>query len=79
MLGSGLLCTSQTNPVVQNSIFWGNLAADGVQMHLQGSSEIFVTYSDVAGGESGIVGFDDIIFQNNIDVYPDFVEIDAED
>ena len=51
VLGSGLLCTSQTNPVVQNSIFWGNLAADGVQMHLQGGSEIFVTYSDVAGGE----------------------------
>ena len=79
VLGSGLLCTSQTNPVVQNSIFWGNLAADGVQMHLQGSSEIFVTYSDVAGGESGIVGFDDIIFQNNIDIYPDFVDVDGED
>ena len=78
VLGSGLLCTNQTNPVVQNSIFWGNLAADGVQMHLQGSSEIFVTYSDVAGGESGIVGFDDIIYQNNIDVFPDFVDAENE-
>jgi len=78
VLGSGLLCTYQTNPVVQNSIFWGNLAADGVQMHLQGGSEIFVTYSDVAGGESGIVGFDDIIFQNNIDQIPDFVDSEDE-
>ena len=79
VLGSGLLCTNHTNPVVQNSIFWGNLAADGVQMHLQGASEIFVTYCDVAGGQSGIVGFDDIIYQNNIDQYPDFVDADNED
>ena len=78
VLGSGLLCTYLTNPVVQNPIFWGNMAADGVQMHLQGGSEIFVTFSDIAGGSSGIVGFDDIIFQNNIDEYPDFVDIENE-
>ena len=47
-------------------------------MHLQGSSEIFVTYSDVAGGVSGIVGFDDIIYQNNIDQFPDFSDVDGE-
>jgi len=79
ILGSGLYCTGHIDPIVQNSIFWGNLAADGVQMHLQDGSEIFITYSDIAGGQSGIVGFDDIIYQNNIDAYPDFVSIDDED
>ena len=79
VLGSGLLCSNQTNPVVQNSIFWGNASADGVQIHLQGSSEIFVSFCDIAGDEGGIVGFDDIIYQDNLNVDPDFLDRANED
>ena len=78
VLGAGMLCSS-TNSVVQNSIFYSNQSTDGVQIHLQGSSEIFVLYSDIAGGEAGIIGFDDIIYTNNIDQNPDFIDPDNED
>ena len=78
ILGSGLFC-SATNPVVQNSIFWGNLSADGAQVNLQDGSEIFVTFTDMAGGVSGIVGFDDIIYQDNINQNPQFTDSENQD
>lgn len=40
--------------ILQNSILWGNEAAQGDQLSLQFSVELSIRYSDVQGGEAGV-------------------------
>ncbi|HIJ66769.1 MAG TPA: S8 family serine peptidase [Planctomycetes bacterium] len=60
--GGGLYCSHYSNATVIDSVFWGNASAYGPQIALGSGSEyeprpstIKVKYSDIAGGENGIM------------------------
>ena len=50
---------------VINSIIWGNQSADGAHIYLSSGSEIILNYNDIQSGLAGIIGFDDIVYNNN--------------
>ena len=73
--GSGIFTNSNgANPIIQNSIIWGNESIEGGHIFLGSGCEIIVNNSNLQGGESAIIGFDDIIYNGNINLDPEFVD-----
>jgi hypothetical protein len=62
-MGGGMYNSSDSNPTIANSIFWGN--SDGVLIADGGSSSTTISYSDIEGGWTGT---------GNINVDPLFVD-----
>jgi len=77
--GSGLYCEGSSDPVILNSIIWGNQSADGAHIYLEQGSELILNYNNIHSGASGIIGFDDIIYNNNISLDPAFTDSQNED
>ncbi|MBI44774.1 MAG: hypothetical protein CMG66_01260 [Candidatus Marinimicrobia bacterium] len=78
LVGSGIYINS-TYPVIQNSILWANQSQDGAQINIQSGSELIISFSNIAGGLTGIIGFDDIIYLNNIQSDPEFIDSSNDD
>ena len=74
--GGGISCDYFSSPSIKNTILWGDTATDGGnEVYLFGTSSITITFSDVQGGQAGIAGNGTVIsYENNIDVYPLFVD-----
>ena len=68
--GGGISCTFSASPIVVNSILWGDTAATGLEVYLEATSSIVITYSDVTEGWLG---------EGNIDADPMFVLEAGED
>jgi len=62
--GGGICCLYHSHPTMTNSIVWGDTAEAGIEIYLDASSSLSVTYTDVRGGWDGV---------GNIDVDPLFV------
>ncbi len=60
--GGGIRC-AYSSPVITNTIFWGDSAPTGPEIHLEGTSSPVITYCDVQGGWEG---------EGNIDCDPMF-------
>ena len=75
-VGGGIYC-DLASATVKNTILWGNRAtAEGDEVILNDpTSSISIAFSDVRGGEAGIVNFGAIAaYENNIDAAPRFVD-----
>lgn len=62
--GGGIDCFEDVSVVVVNSIFWGDSAGTGFEIHVDPTSSIAVSHSDVEGGWPGA---------GNMDADPRFV------
>ncbi len=79
--GGGIAC-DWGNPLISNSIFWGNSANnEGNQVYLHvTNADPFISWSDVQGGSNAFGGagaglnYDANRYQNNIDLSPLFVD-----
>jgi hypothetical protein len=76
--GGAVYCWAGASLTVTNSILWGNTAPNGPQVYLQmGPSTLRITYSDLAGGATGVyVGAGSILNwgAGNIDADPLFAK-----
>ena len=73
--GGGIYC-SDSSPTILNTILWGNTAdAGGNQIYISGSSSVTVKYSDVQGGQGGIIKENGTLtYENNINANPLFTD-----
>ena len=76
-LGGGLLISEDADPVIYNSILWGNSAEYGNQVYINDNkSDPDFYYNDIAEGKEGISGAGILsyqgTFENNIDADPWF-------
>ncbi len=72
--GGALDCYDNSSPTIVNSTFWGNTAdGDGRQIYALLNSDPAIYYSDIQGGEEGIGGNYDGVYENNIDEDPVFL------
>jgi parallel beta-helix repeat protein len=62
--GGGIYCAF-SNPVITNTIFWGDGALFGPEIYLYGTSTPIITYCDIQGGWAG---------EGNIDCDPMFCD-----
>jgi parallel beta-helix repeat protein len=70
------------NLTATNCVLWGNGVTDGPEIHLEGNSNAWVSYSDVQGGQAEVyVGPGSTLnwSEGNIDADPLFVDADNDD
>lgn len=75
--GGGVEIANASNPKLINNIFWSNTALTGTQICINSSNcNPDLRYNDLQGGISGIgpFGTGSGLVENNIDVYPDFID-----
>ncbi len=53
--GSGIYCKNNSNPLLINSILWNDIPQEVYFHQNAGSNSITISYSDIQGGEAGIV------------------------
>jgi len=78
----GAIYNYNASPAITNCIIWGNTAASGSSVYNHGTSQPYISYSDVAGcGGSGAnwVAAMGIDGDNNIDANPLFTDADGPD
>ncbi len=74
----GLSCGFGSNPVIKNSILWGNYLNQIFQYKFNNHPEI--QYCDIQGGLDNIVNNSTIyVYENNLDMDPYFTDIDLLD
>ncbi len=61
--GGGIYCALVSNPVITNTIFWGDSASYSPEIDFDDSSSPYFTYCDIQGGWAG---------EGNIDILPLF-------
>jgi len=71
--GGGLYCTG-SNPIISNSIFWGNQDLSGINQIDLTSSVPHISYSNIQGGLTSITGDSSPEYENNIDSIPRFMD-----
>ncbi len=70
-VGGGMYCDDASSPTVLNSIFWGNVAKN--EIDLSEDSSINITYSDIEGGWEGSGNIDaDPLYIYSNDNVPDY-------
>ena len=78
--GSGIFTEFSSVPHIKNTIVWGNtslnLKADSGKEIRSSWEQIFITYSNIRGGEEGILSGGALVttYENNIDADPLFVD-----
>jgi len=75
--GGGILCITDSNPHIVNCIFWDNLPEEIYFSSGGEPSVIFIEYSDIEGGENGIVTNNNVIvhwLDGNIDINPFYID-----
>jgi len=75
--GGGIFCQRSSNPILVNCIFWNNLPQEVEFLSIIGPNTITIAYSDIAGGEEGIVTNNNGTvnwLEGNIDAAPLFVD-----
>jgi hypothetical protein len=74
--GGALFASNGSNPMIENSVFWGNDARWGPEIGLRASS-VRVSHSDIQGGQTRVfVGSNSTVIwePGNIDIDPEFFE-----
>jgi len=75
--GGGIFCVTESNPHIVNCILWNNLPEEIYFSENGGPNVIFIEYSDIEGGEPGIItNYNAILhwLDGNIDTNPLFVD-----
>jgi parallel beta-helix repeat protein/predicted outer membrane repeat protein len=81
-IGGGIFCGALSSPIITNSIFRSNSPQEIYFAEDAGDIVLSVSYSDISGGEDGIVTNDNGIIdwrRGNIDEDPLFVNVDEDD
>jgi len=64
--GGSLACFFESSPIVTNCILWNNTSGTGTQVHADGESAPWISYSCVEGGWTGT---------GNVEADPGFVDV----
>jgi hypothetical protein len=80
IFGGGIACVDQSNPVLINTILWDNTPEQVYFTSDWAPNSITISYSDIEGGEEGIVTSDNgtVVWQDgNINLNPLFADTGA--
>jgi hypothetical protein len=77
--GGALWTDMGTTTNIANDIYYGNSAVTGSQVYFESSSVVSLTYSNIASGNAGVVGFDFEAAAGNVTGNPLFTNAAAGD